>query len=179
MRKFVLVLCFSLYASACIAGQYTLPADKTALDIRISQNYKTIQANMIARFVNNGNGTMTDRETGLIWMTSYLMSGARQTPDEVVSSYQNGTNYGSWKLTDGSERGDWRLPTRSELLEVTRALLVATDGRPQWPNKPFTHADEAFPSIGLANDGYILDEDDSKFESTHKGQALAIAACRK
>ena len=75
-----------------------------------------------ARYVDCGNGTVTDTVTGLIWI---------KTADCVVATNwaeanraAAGLQAGNCNLTDGSAPGDWRLPTRAEW-EATRARAVA------------------------------------------------------
>ena len=62
------------------------------------------------RFTNNGNGTVTDLLTGLIWANG----GIFKTWANALS-LANGLASGSAGLTDGSQVGDWRLPNIREL----------------------------------------------------------------
>lgn len=64
------------------------------------------------RFVDCGNGTVTDTQTGLIWLKnakcfSYLDYAAANKAAVELRSGQCG-------LTDGSAAGSWRLPTEQE-----------------------------------------------------------------
>lgn len=65
------------------------------------------------RFTDNGNDTVTDKLTGLIWLKNANCFGAR-TWDQAIADC-SGLASGSCGLTDGSSAGDWRLPNRSEL----------------------------------------------------------------
>lgn len=74
------------------------------------------------RYVNCGNGTVTDTVTGLIWL---------QTADCFLTMTYSAANQaaaglaaGQCGLTDGSSAGDWRLPTKAEW-EATVARGVA------------------------------------------------------
>lgn len=64
------------------------------------------------RYVDCGNGTVTDTVTGLVWLKDancfgYLdWAGAHGAAAAVAN--------GSCGLTDGSASGDWRLPTKDE-----------------------------------------------------------------
>lgn len=64
------------------------------------------------RYVNCGNGTMTDTVTGLIWL--------RQADCLAFADYAGanhaaaGLKHGDCGLTDQSSPGDWRLPTQDE-----------------------------------------------------------------
>jgi hypothetical protein len=65
------------------------------------------------RFNDNGNGTVTDKLTGLIWMQQASCLG-QKTWDDALNAAATLAN-GTCGLTDGSEAGDWRLPNIREL----------------------------------------------------------------
>ena len=65
------------------------------------------------RFTDNGNGTITDNLTGLIWLKNANCFGTRTWTDALNDA--NTLNSGECGLTDGSAEGDWRLPNRKEL----------------------------------------------------------------
>jgi hypothetical protein len=65
------------------------------------------------RFIENGNGTVTDSFTDLIWLEDANCIGS-QAWDEALLLVA-GLNSGECGLTDGSGEGDWRLPTKNEL----------------------------------------------------------------
>jgi len=65
------------------------------------------------RFTDNGNGTVTDKLTGLIWMKNANAFGPKTWADALTAA--NGLASGSGGLTDGSKAGDWRLPNVKEL----------------------------------------------------------------
>ncbi len=65
------------------------------------------------RFTNNGEGTVKDNMTGLIWLQNANRFGLRtwaQALSDCNSLAADGVN-----LTDGSVAGDWRLPNVREL----------------------------------------------------------------
>lgn len=68
------------------------------------------------RFTDNGNGTVTDNLTGLIWLKNANCFGTRNWSQALSDC--NGLSNGSCGLTDGSSPGDWRLPNRKELLSL-------------------------------------------------------------
>ena len=65
------------------------------------------------RFTNNGDGTVVDHLTGLIWLRNANCFGL-QTWGDALSDC-NSLASGSCGLTDGSLAGDWRLPNVVEL----------------------------------------------------------------
>lgn len=66
------------------------------------------------RFTDNGNGTVTDNLTGLIWLkNANFMAGTRTWAQALTDCAT--LNSGEGGLTDGSVEGDWRLPSVQEL----------------------------------------------------------------
>ncbi|MBU1196814.1 MAG: DUF1566 domain-containing protein [Proteobacteria bacterium] len=66
------------------------------------------------RFSDNGNGTITDNLTGLIWLRYASILGRSNWEDAITLCNNLSEDDYPW-LTDGSLEGDWRLPNRSEL----------------------------------------------------------------
>jgi len=65
------------------------------------------------RFTDNGDGTVTDNLTGLIWLKNANCFDLRNWATALTDA--NGLASGSCGLTDGSSAGDWRLPNVREL----------------------------------------------------------------
>ncbi len=65
------------------------------------------------RFTDNGDGTVTDNLTDLIWLEDAACFGLRTWTDALSDA--NTLADGSCSLTDGSAAGDWRLPNVKEL----------------------------------------------------------------
>lgn len=88
------------------------------------------------RWYDNGDGTITDTTSGLIW----LKNVGAITVDPVVFCASNshdvfilvaGLGNGIAGLSDGSASGDWRVPTAKEMARLTsgtEAVLFATPG---------------------------------------------------
>ena len=78
------------------------------------------------RFTDNGNGTVTDNLSGLIWLknanctdTSGTISKTSETMTWTSAlTWSNNLANGLCGLTDGSTAGQWRLPNREELLSL-------------------------------------------------------------
>ncbi|QTA80027.1 DUF1566 [Desulfonema limicola] len=103
------------------------------------------------RFTDNGDGTVTDNLTGLIWLKNANCFGLRDWSTALTdcSSLANG----SCGLTDGSAAGDWRLPNVKELLSlidfgyILPALSNAA-GTAQWAEG------DVFTSMPLFSDAH-------------------------
>ena len=68
------------------------------------------------RFTDNGDGTVTDNLTGLIWLELANCFGARDWAQALTDA--NTLSTGLCGLIDGSQAGDWRLPNIKELLSL-------------------------------------------------------------
>ncbi len=65
------------------------------------------------RFTDNGNGTVTDHLTGLMWLKKADCFETGTWEDALSDA--NTLNSGECDLNDGSVEGDWRLPNVREL----------------------------------------------------------------
>ncbi len=95
------------------------------------------------RFIDNKDGTVTDRLTGLIWLKNTNCFGMMNWEDAMLAakSLKDG-DCGpdpALILSDGSSAGDWRLPAMSELC----ALIDFSRRDPALPNG---HMFSALPS---------------------------------
>src|SRR5262245_57590610 len=66
----------------------------------------------VNRYVDCGNGTVTDTVTGLIWLRDATCLGTSDfaNANGLAAALQEG----ECGLSDGSRAGDWRLPTEPE-----------------------------------------------------------------
>lgn len=93
------------------------------------------------RFTANGNGTVTDNLTGLIWLqdgncTDFfdgdtIVVNDRPWNDALIAA--NNLSTGKCGLTDGSVAGDWRLPNLRELqslIDYGEFNPALSDGHP-------------------------------------------------
>ncbi len=96
------------------------------------------------RFTDNGDGTVTDNMTGLIWLKDADCLENSGGIDKTMGyltwanalTWSNNLANGSCGLSDGSAAGDWRLPNRKELL----SLLDLETYDPALPSgHPFTN----------------------------------------
>jgi len=65
------------------------------------------------RFTDNGDGTVTDNLTGLIWLKNANCFGTRTWTQALSDAHT--LNSGECGLSDGSSAGEWRLPNVREL----------------------------------------------------------------
>jgi hypothetical protein len=68
------------------------------------------------RFTDNGDGTVTDELTGLVWLKDADFYG--ELSWEQALAVVRHLDTGSAGLSDGSAAGDWRLPTIKELFSL-------------------------------------------------------------
>ena len=108
-----------------------------------------IQAGVVLpspRFTDNGDGTIADNLTKLIWLKNADCFGTQTWAQALTDA--NTLASGTCGLTDGSSAGDWRLPNVRELyslihLEFSNPALSNTAGTAQWTN------DDAFNNVQL------------------------------
>ena len=75
------------------------------------------------RFTNNGDGTVTDNLTKLIWLKDAHCFGQRNWSEALSDCH--GLASGPCGLTDGSNAGDWRLPNVKELQSLIDFSITA------------------------------------------------------
>jgi len=88
-----------------------------------------------ARYENNGDGTVTDCRTGLVWLQNGKCDdlgpngnglATWQEANDAAAALLSGT----CGLTDGSAAGDWRLPTKTEWMGTIASALRQGFGDP-------------------------------------------------
>jgi hypothetical protein len=89
------------------------------------------------RFTDNGDGTVTDNLTGLIWLQDAGCINIETWLDALTES--NGLANGSCGLTDGSVSGDWRLPHIKELQSLCDYGRVSPAFPSEHPFKNIIH----------------------------------------
>ena len=74
-----------------------------------------------ARFTDNGNGTVTDSKTGLTWLKDASCADLQAVNEEgraanraAATQAASSLRDGMCGLSDGSQAGDWRLPTAAD-----------------------------------------------------------------
>lgn len=127
------------------------------------------------RFTNNGNGTVTDNLTGLIWLRN---ANCEDAAGEITKTggflnwadsltWSNNLASGKCGLADGSQAGQWRLPSIRELKSLIDrsknypAALPA--GHPftniqtdrYWSSSTYVHSTDRAWSVQMV-DGHLL-----------------------
>ena len=96
------------------------------------------------RYVDCGNGTVTDQVTGLIWLQRSNCLGGSNFADANRAAQR--LRHGGCSLKDRSKPGEWRLPTRAEW-EATLLMPAAPCSFPALTND----AGSACWGIGLSS----------------------------
>jgi len=89
------------------------------------------------RFTDNGNGTVTDNLTGLIWLKNANCFDIRSWATALTDASM--LNSGECGLTDGSVEGNWRLPN-------VREMQSLVDYERSNPALPSSHPFSGVPS---------------------------------
>jgi hypothetical protein len=94
------------------------------------------------RFTDNGDGTVTDNLTGLIWLKDAYCAGDKTWA--AALTFCNTLASGSCDLSDGSSVGEWRLPNIRDLTSLIHygfsPTLPNTAGTGPWTDgDPFTN----------------------------------------
>ncbi len=142
---------WSAPAEVAQTGQKTCYADSgggapiPCATISTSQDGKLqIGAEVFPRFHDNGDGTVTDDLTGLIWLKNANCFDRKNWAAALTAA--NTLKNGECGLSDGSRKSDWRLPNTLELKSLIsyqhyRPTISNTAGTGQWT--------EAQPFIGI------------------------------
>jgi hypothetical protein len=102
----------------------------------------------VDRFLDNNDGTVTDCRTGLFWLKDANCYNQEDWDNATLSAA--GLNHGDCELSDGSAKGDWRLPTKEE------AQGIGTDPTTTWNigSPPDTWTMPSVPFIDVQSDTY-------------------------
>jgi hypothetical protein len=123
----VTVLALDIPAPTAATGQTTQYATGDDGDLQKGVTWPS------PRFTDNGDGTVTDHLTDLIWLKKANCFGYKNWTNALSSA--NTLASGSCGLTDGSTAGQWRLPNINEL----ESLVDAQRTTPALPlDHPFT-----------------------------------------
>jgi len=103
------------------------------------------------RFTDNGNGTVTDDLTGLIWLKNTNCFGFRTWSQALSDANTLVGNNSKCGLNDKSFAGQWRLPNRKELMSlIDRSHGTLPAGH------PFTY-NKILPNVHWSSSTYVGD----------------------
>jgi len=110
------------------------------------------------RYVNCGNGTVTVQKTGLIWLKDAACATLGNPGVDWLTAKGNVATLkdGGCGLTDGSQPGDWRLPTFDDWQEAMDGVAGVCTTAPFWLNDAGTGCWGSGPSsiAGVASGYY-------------------------
>jgi len=130
---------YSSYTQLDFSSDYNtaeISGDVTSDDPEDCAGDITGSAVRLDRFTDMEDGTVRDNETGLVWLKdANTFDGAMYLNEAVAAA--NRLEDGQYGLTDGSNQGDWRLPSKEEwegLMDTrfTYPALSNTEGSGQW-----------------------------------------------
>lgn len=104
------------FASLALLAYLLLPSDSGAA--QTCHSYWPKPSTPINRFINNEDGTVTDKATGLIWKqcSEGLSGSACEIGTPLTFTWQEALNAAANSRFAG--RNDWRLPTIKELSSI-------------------------------------------------------------
>ena len=139
--------------------------------VAIERELKLNRCLTIGRFCDLGDGTVVDGATGLIWLKNANCFGAMNWGDAMGEAAALAD--GACGLTDGSEAGDWRLPTIEELRGIGTNPPVGWEkpgspfsfvqSDPYWSSTPSEDTRSGGDAwlVNMADGGYGSDPKDS------------------
>lgn len=180
-------------------GEYTLISiADPALEVHLSHGDKEAGTSGLdencsplpLRYIDNGDGTVTDTRTGIIWLQDASCLGGYYPPD--VFQQVAALNSGECGLTDGSVEGDWRLPTKQQW-EATIADAVALGCVPALTDAAgtgcisdetesiFTYTNSLFwtsTRVGISPDWYLVSLESGTFygQTSESCSGICIAS---
>src|SRR5579863_2589517 len=142
------------------------------------------------RFTDNGDGTVTDALTGLIWLKDAgclapaLWATALNEVNQLAS--------GSCGLTDGSKAGQWRMPNLNELesmVDVSASNPAVATGNPfqnvanaiYWSSTSYWGGQTGSPQAWAIrmSDGRYMNDGSSDVKATAANQVWAVKGSGK
>ncbi|MFQ5465613.1 MAG: DUF1566 domain-containing protein [Thermodesulfobacteriota bacterium] len=131
-------------------------------------------------FADNGNGTVTDNVTGLVWQRDD--DGKTYNWFEATGAYDPLSNPGTIDVCGSVQlggRSDWRVPTRRELVSIvdyaTQGPGAMVDGSFQGAKAGFYWTATPFPPTGV--NAWTVRFDDGTIRSRGKGSVRAYVRC--
>jgi len=106
----------------------------------------------VNRYVDCGNGTVTDLVTGLIWVQfAHCLGGDWTGANQAVRGLKDGDCH----LRDGSSPGDWRLPTKAEWNATVQQAVALGCLLGAFGNSPSLTDDSGTRCINLGSSSFV------------------------
>lgn len=107
---------------------------------------ETAVTDCMGRFEDNGDGTVTDCRTGLVWLKDAncsdsaggIVKGTGALTWADANTWTGALRSSICGLADGSTTGDWRLPTKTEWLAMTASARKQSFTSPAMTNRSGT-----------------------------------------
>lgn len=135
----------------------------------------TPSAQSAGRFVDFNDGTVLDTQSNLFWLKNANCFGSRNWYDAITVS--NSLATGQCSLFDGSQVGDWHLPTIDELRIFTDSGLRYNDLN----SSGFTAvqayhywSSSTFDNLTLRDHAWLVYMDGGNVNHLHKGNDLYV-----
>jgi hypothetical protein len=142
------------------------------------------------RFTDNGNGTISDALTGLVWMKNAGCFAAADWASALSAAGQLAS--GACGLSDGSAAGQWRMPNANELeslVDVSQSAPALSTGHPfvnvnvataYWSSTTYTALPANAMSIRFGDGRWIngIDASDGSFGNVKTTSANALWAVK-
>lgn len=163
-----------------VAGDYLLQLSVGDGELFSLPHFVTVTVTFTTdRFTDRGDGTILDLNSGLLWLKDAgcfpILDQQTNTSgwtgiDYAIEVAVPGLQNGRCGLTDSSNPGDWRLPTRNELMSLADTAYFApalsnTAGNGQWTtgdpfinvfSAPYWCSDGDPASYDSGNNWYLL-----------------------
>jgi len=159
-RLALILLSFSSYTSA-LAGYIQLPSSGETQSYALNDDAGLHgQAWPNPRFIGNGDGTLSDQLTGLMWLvdancahTSGFLSGGGTHSLEVAKGFVAQLNQSALAQpckAYSANYTDWRLPNAAEIFSLMPAGQASENGIVDWLNNPPDHS-KGFENVNTNN----------------------------
>lgn len=151
-----------------------MPYNKTAL-----LNVRCVRGGAPAALVDNGNGTVTDNSTGLIWQKCSAGQNNDGTCGGTVSYYNSDQALSYCSALSLGGRDDWRLPNVKEL----KSLIDNTSYSPaidavSFPNTSAYYYWASTTLAGITGNAWFVLFDDGYVQATAKYSLMAVRCVR-
>lgn len=115
----------------------------------------------VMRFIDNNDGTITDKQTKLVWIKNITPFGQKSWEEALL--VPETVHNGFYGLTDGSKVGDWRIPTVNELNSllnyelcdpaIDRDVFIGVQSSYYWSSTPYSYHPAYAWVVDLSNGG--------------------------